>query len=72
MIASTKVRVWFLRSRRAVRLTKMQHFIANEQEGNRKPWAETQSISSNIDDKTMHELYLWYGPGQVINHTESR
>ncbi|KAI4593291.1 hypothetical protein KJ359_009822 [Pestalotiopsis sp. 9143b] len=37
----------------------MQHFIANEQEGNRKPWAETQSISSNIDDKTMHELYLW-------------
>lgn len=31
-----------------------KHYIGNEQEHFR------QSISSNIDDKTMHELYLWY------------
>lgn len=42
-----------------------KHFIAYEQETNRFPTAEfggtgvNQSISSNLDDKTMHELYLW-------------
>ncbi|KAL2753146.1 glycoside hydrolase family 3 protein [Sodiomyces alcalophilus JCM 7366] len=30
-----------------------KHFIANEQEVNR------EEISSNVDDRTMHELYLW-------------
>jgi beta-glucosidase len=30
-----------------------KHYIANEQELNR------ESISSNVDDRTMHELYLW-------------
>ena len=42
-----------------------QHFIANEQETNREPkYNETlgrvvESVSSNIDDTTLHELYLW-------------
>ncbi|OJJ80818.1 beta-glucosidase [Aspergillus glaucus CBS 516.65] len=41
-----------------------KHFIANEQEINRNPETDDQgeyveSVSSNIDDKTMHELYLW-------------
>lgn len=42
----------------------LQHFIANEQELYRNPTLNSNnetvaSISSNIDDKTMHELYLW-------------
>lgn len=42
----------------------MQHFIGNEQELNRNPTINVdnetvESISSNIDDKTLHELYLW-------------
>jgi len=43
-----------------------KHFIANEQEHFRQaPEAAgygfniSESLSSNIDDKTMHELYLW-------------
>ncbi|KAG9230487.1 putative beta-glucosidase M [Amylocarpus encephaloides] len=36
-----------------------KHFIANEQELNRNPIREVASLSSNIDDKTMHETYLW-------------
>ncbi|EYE98747.1 beta-glucosidase [Aspergillus ruber CBS 135680] len=41
-----------------------KHFIANEQETNRNPETDDQgeyveSLSSNIDDRTMHELYLW-------------
>lgn len=41
-----------------------QHFIGNEQELHRNPETDDEgedvaSISSNIDDKTMHELYLW-------------
>jgi beta-glucosidase len=35
----------------------------NEQETNRNPGTEDgvdiAAVSSNIDDKTMHELYLW-------------
>jgi beta-glucosidase len=30
-----------------------KHFIGNEQEKNR------ETMSSNIDDRTLHELYLW-------------
>jgi beta-glucosidase len=30
-----------------------QHFLLNEQEHNR------ETISSNPDDRTLHELYLW-------------
>jgi beta-glucosidase len=43
-----------------------KHFIGNEQEHFRQAgeaqgygYNITQSVSSNIDDKTMHELYLW-------------
>lgn len=43
-----------------------KHLIANEQETNRSPFLfgfipglGNQSVSSNIDDRTMHELYLW-------------
>ncbi|KAL4861909.1 glycosyl hydrolase family 3 N terminal domain-containing protein, partial [Aspergillus spectabilis] len=41
-----------------------KHFIGNEQETRRNPSSlmansYNQSVSSNIDDKTMHELYLW-------------
>ncbi|KAJ5560452.1 hypothetical protein N7513_002851 [Penicillium frequentans] len=42
----------------------VKHFITNEQETNRNPpsllvGSYNQSYSSNIDDKTMHEQYLW-------------
>ncbi|KAJ5579314.1 hypothetical protein N7450_008181 [Penicillium hetheringtonii] len=45
-------------------ISSVKHFIANEQELYRNPTLDDQnrtieSISSNIDDKTMHELYLW-------------
>ncbi|KAI1816320.1 glycoside hydrolase family 3 protein [Poronia punctata] len=41
-------------------VTSTKHFIGNEQESYRNPTADdVQSVSSNIDDKTMHELYLW-------------
>jgi beta-glucosidase len=43
-----------------------KHFIANEQERFRQAGEAqgygfniTESLSSNIDDKTMHEMYLW-------------
>ncbi|KAF1992482.1 glycoside hydrolase family 3 protein [Aulographum hederae CBS 113979] len=41
-----------------------KHFIGNEQETQRSnsfspDSKETQAISANIDDRTMHELYLW-------------
>ena len=37
----------------------IKHFIANEQETNRNPSGNVSAVSSNIDDKTMHETYLW-------------
>lgn len=41
-----------------------KHFITNEQETDRNPTINSQnqtvaSVSSNLDDVTMHELYLW-------------
>ena len=40
-----------------------KHFILNEQEHFRQPGETfanvTQSLSSNVDDTTLHELYLW-------------
>ncbi|KAH8156739.1 hypothetical protein CIB48_g11508 [Xylaria polymorpha] len=37
-----------------------KHFIGNEQESYRNPTGgDIESVSANIDDKTMHELYLW-------------
>jgi beta-glucosidase len=42
-------------------IASVKHFVAYEQETNRNPIAETNtpSTSANVDDKTMHELYLW-------------
>ncbi|KAI0016551.1 glycoside hydrolase family 3 protein [Xylariomycetidae sp. FL0641] len=40
-------------------ITSTKHFIGNEQETNRQPHDDVESVSSNIDDKTMHEMYLW-------------
>ncbi|KAJ8133189.1 hypothetical protein O1611_g434 [Lasiodiplodia mahajangana] len=40
-------------------ITSTKHFIANEQETNRNPEGDVFAVSANIDDKTMHELYLW-------------
>jgi len=42
----------------------IKHFLGNEQETNRIPpalirGALNQSLSSNIDPKTEHELYVW-------------
>ena len=38
-----------------------KHFIGNEQEHYRQSfeWGLPHAISSNIDDRTLHELYLW-------------
>jgi beta-glucosidase len=40
-------------------ITSVKHFIGNEQETNRNPSGKVAAVSSNIDDKTIHELYLW-------------
>ena len=44
-----------------------KHFIGNEQEHFRQApeaagfgYTISESLSSNIDDATMHELYLWH------------
>ncbi|KAF1739468.1 putative beta-glucosidase E [Beauveria bassiana] len=39
----------------------IKHFVANEQEHFRQPWAWglPHALSSNIDDRAMHELYAW-------------
>lgn len=38
-----------------------KHYVLNEQEHFRKSfeWGLPEAISSNIDDRTLHELYLW-------------
>ncbi|KKA30951.1 hypothetical protein TD95_001324 [Thielaviopsis punctulata] len=36
-----------------------KHYIANEQEMYRWPRDGIEAISSNIDDRTIHEFYLW-------------
>ena len=37
-----------------------KHFVGNEQEHYRQATSTTEfAYSANIDDKTMHELYLW-------------
>ncbi|KAK1239685.1 hypothetical protein MKX07_001139 [Trichoderma sp. CBMAI-0711] len=40
-------------------ITSTKHYILNEQETLRMPDANVSAVSSNIDDKTMHEYYLW-------------
>ncbi|TVY80969.1 putative beta-glucosidase A [Lachnellula suecica] len=37
-----------------------KHFIGNEQEHNRDKSGDQNAYSSNIGDKTLHELYLWH------------
>ena len=39
----------------------IKHFIGNEQEHFRQAgvWGTPQALSSNIGDRTLHELYLW-------------
>lgn len=42
----------------------MKHFIGNEQETQRtsstnERGTTIEAVNSNIDDRTMHELYLW-------------
>ncbi|KGO74764.1 Glycoside hydrolase family 3 [Penicillium italicum] len=37
----------------------LKHFIGNEQEMYRMSSVITKGYSSNIDDRTLHELYLW-------------
>lgn len=39
----------------------IKHFVANEQEHFRQPWewGLPHAISSNLDDRTLHELYAW-------------
>lgn len=50
-------------------MTSTKHFLGYEQETHRlattnTPWAEP--VSANMDDKTMHELYLWYSRTQHL------
>ncbi|KAK7005807.1 beta-glucosidase [Favolaschia claudopus] len=40
-------------------IANVKHFIGNEQEHYRGGSSAPQITSSNIDDKTLHELYLW-------------
>ncbi|KAH7121520.1 glycoside hydrolase family 3 protein [Dactylonectria macrodidyma] len=40
-------------------ITSTKHYIANEQETDRNPTTNNSAISTNIDDVTLHELYLW-------------
>ncbi|KAA8569017.1 hypothetical protein EYC84_000690 [Monilinia fructicola] len=40
-------------------IASVKHFIGNEQEYDRNPSESIAAVSSNIDDKTIHELYLW-------------
>ncbi|EFY97562.1 beta glucosidase (glycoside hydrolase family 3) [Metarhizium robertsii] len=40
-------------------MANLKHFIANEQETYRRPYFGVEAVSSNIDDKTLHEYYLW-------------
>ncbi|KAI0200809.1 glycoside hydrolase family 3 protein [Astrocystis sublimbata] len=37
----------------------LKHMIGNEQETYRRPYFGVEAASSNIDDKTLHEFYLW-------------
>ncbi|KAI0175281.1 beta-glucosidase [Pestalotiopsis sp. NC0098] len=52
-----------------------KHFIGNEQETQRSSTIidgiETAAISSNIDDRTLHELYLWPFANSVKAGTSS-
>ncbi|KAI1099921.1 glycoside hydrolase family 3 protein [Jackrogersella minutella] len=40
-------------------IANIKHFIANEQETYRREYFGVEAVSANVDDKTLHELYLW-------------
>ncbi|KAE8147311.1 putative beta-glucosidase F [Aspergillus avenaceus] len=40
-------------------IASLKHLVGNEQEMHRMSSVITQGYSSNIDDRTLHELYLW-------------
>ncbi|KAL9089161.1 MAG: hypothetical protein Q9159_002721 [Coniocarpon cinnabarinum] len=40
-------------------ITAVKHYIGNEQETNRMPNGVSPSISAEMDDQTLHEVYLW-------------
>ncbi|KAE8356472.1 putative beta-glucosidase F [Aspergillus coremiiformis] len=40
-------------------IASLKHVVGNEQEMHRMSTVITQGYSSNIDDRTLHELYLW-------------
>lgn len=40
-------------------IANLKHLIGNEQETYRRPYHGIEAESSNIDDKTLHEFYLW-------------
>ncbi len=40
-------------------IASLKHFVGNEQEMHRMSSVVTQGYSSNIDDRTLHEFYLW-------------
>lgn len=44
-------------------IASVKHWVANEQETNRNPISHedgvTLSSSSNVDDRAMHETYMW-------------
>lgn len=40
-------------------IANIKHYIGNEQEMYRMTTVVTEGYSSNIDDRTLHELYLW-------------
>ncbi|CAK7267295.1 hypothetical protein SEPCBS119000_002469 [Sporothrix epigloea] len=50
-------------------ITSTKHFVGNEQETNRWPAGDVQSVSTNMDDRTMHELYLWPFQNAVLAGT---
>lgn len=37
----------------------IKHMLGNEQDNHRFPNGDVEALSANIDDKTLHELYLW-------------
>ncbi|RDA86556.1 hypothetical protein CP532_1926 [Ophiocordyceps camponoti-leonardi (nom. inval.)] len=45
--------------RRAGVIASLKHLIANEQETFRRSYAGVAAVSSNVDDRTLHEYYLW-------------
>jgi beta-glucosidase len=40
-------------------IVQSKHWLANEQEYRRNPGPEGESLSSNVDDRTIHELYVF-------------